>query len=307
MSKRINLFWFKHKKGHGNFGDELGPYLLSKIAVAPVRYINIKYLYNASVWIKFKKLLSLWIRHRIGFKKLGEYCYFNFLKKPEVLLTIGSILHLSSYNNTLVWGSGIIKKDSSIPNGTYFAVRGPKTIERIKKMGYVPPHVVGDPALLLPLIYKPLVNKKYRLGIIPHFSHYEELKKAFPDSSIKIINLLDPIEKVIDDINKCSLTISTSLHGIIVSHVYGVKSLRAVYNKKPLYGDNIKFEDYYSSVKMTPGEILNVSSLFGKNHEFIEKRIKERYQARLPDKLVLKNLQDNLIEAFPYEKKPQFK
>ena len=64
-----------------------------------------------------------------------------------------------------------------------------------------------------------------------------------------VINLLEPnVEIVLENFNSCEVTISSSLHGLIVSHTYNIPSLWYHLNDKPLYGDNIKFDDYFSSV-----------------------------------------------------------
>ena len=44
MSKKINLYWYQHKQGNGNFGDELNPYIINKISEQKINYINLDYL-----------------------------------------------------------------------------------------------------------------------------------------------------------------------------------------------------------------------------------------------------------------------
>jgi len=110
---------------------------------------------------------------------------------------------------------------------------------------------LGDPGLLLPLIYTPRIRKEFRLGIIPHYIHYELFKSSNIYNDILIIKLADSnIERIIDQINSCDYTISTSLHGLIVSHAYGIKSIWYKVKNRELQGDDIKFYDYFSSVKI---------------------------------------------------------
>jgi len=45
------------------------------------------------------------------------------------------------------------------------------------------------------------------------------------DKDVKIIDVTQPIKIVIKDILECEMTISSSLHGIIVSHTYNVKCM----------------------------------------------------------------------------------
>lgn len=86
---------------------------------------------------------------------------------------IGSIFDSKYLDNakTYVWGSGSInggriKADLNIK---IKAVRGPLTRKTAILSGYECPEIYGDPALLLPYAYKPNINNKYKVGIIPHY------------------------------------------------------------------------------------------------------------------------------------------
>ena len=85
-------------------------------------------------------------------------------------MIIGSILDRGT-KSSIIWGAGLISEDSEpieIPKKIY-AVRGPKTREKLLKSGIDCPEIYGDPALLLPKIYNPKIEKKYELGVIPHY------------------------------------------------------------------------------------------------------------------------------------------
>ena len=66
-----------------------------------------------------------------------------------------------------------------------------------------------------------------------------------------VINLLDDIDTVTENITSCGYTVSSSLHGLIVSHAYNVPSLWVNFSDDKLVGDNIKFKDYFSSVDIS--------------------------------------------------------
>jgi hypothetical protein len=174
-------------------------------------------------------------------------------EKKTVVLAVGSIMRLSS-QKTVVWGSGIRNIDQSDFSRAkqYFAVRGPFTRNRLLTLGYSCPPIYGDPGLLLPRYYTPAVKKKFKLGIIPHISEYDDLKKAyskFPE--VNIISLkTGNIEKVVDEICKCESTLSTSLHGIITSIAYGIPTRWLKYSNR-ITGDDIKFYDFFSSLDPT--------------------------------------------------------
>lgn len=225
-----SYWWFG--KGNRNFGDLLTPYLIEKIA---------------------SKKPFLCSRH--SFK--------------EYYVVTGSILGQTN-RNAIVWGSGILStKDKITFPKKIFAVRGPLTRQRLLDLGYNCPEVYGDPALLLPRFYKPKVKKRYTLGIIPHYVDYELIKQQIKSDKVLVINLLDPIEKVIEDINKCKRTISSSLHGLIVSHAYKIPSVWVEFSDK-LAGDGTKFNDYFLSVGIKPYKPFNLRKLPVSEKELIK-------------------------------------
>ena len=131
------------------------------------------------------------------------------------------------------------------------SVRGPLTRSCFLAQGYGCPELYGDPGLLLPLVYHPAVTgKQYSLGLIPHYVDYQKCKNMYrqhPD--IKIVNVCQPVEKVVNEIRQCKATFSSSLHGLVVSHAYGIPSVW-VEMSDLVTGKGYKFRDYYGSLKM---------------------------------------------------------
>lgn len=123
------------------------------------------------------------------------------------------------------------------------AVRGPLTSRRLNELGYDCPTVYGDPAILLPLFYesKPLYRTHKPIGIIPHFVDKDIWTKQ---EDMLVIDPTQPLEKVVDEISSCRITFSSSLHGIIVSHAYGIPCVW-IRSKNPIRGDDSKFDDYF--------------------------------------------------------------
>jgi hypothetical protein len=170
---------------------------------------------------------------------------------PNVNICIGSILKFVTANMQ-VWGTGAMRcSDAPSPHAVYHAVRGPLTRQVVLNNGGKCPEIYGDPALLLPKYYHPVVEKKYRLGIIPHYVDYKAVKEKYPD--YKVINLLNanPLE-VVDEILECEETVSSSLHGLIVSQAYGIPCALVDTIDGRLSGDGTKFRDYFLSVGQVP-------------------------------------------------------
>lgn len=218
---KLYIYWWEKpdSDGYGNYGDILAPYLAHKLSG--------------------KEIVK--VEHPMKWK------YRLFFKHP-LYVTVGSIIKEAS-KKSIVWGSGIIKKNEKVRAATFLAVRGPRTRARLLELGYKVPEVYGDPAFLLPNFIENNVVKKYELGIIPHYVDYDEIVKIFAsDTRVKIINLMtDDVEKTTREILECKKTVSSSLHGVIISHSYEIPSLWVKFSNK-LAGDNIKFYDYFESV-----------------------------------------------------------
>jgi hypothetical protein len=207
-----NLYWFGNLN-NGNFGDLLSPYLFHKITgFMPT-------LYDA--------------------KNNSDKLHY---------ITLGSILQHSNHNS-VVWGTGSMHKTVKTNCKNILCTRGPLTQNILLKNKIECPSIFGDPGLLLQKFYRKSVEKKYKIGVIPHTIDYKYATETIKDPNILIIKLyikFDDIEKVIDQINSCELLFSSSLHGIIIPNTYNVPVLW-IENIK-LQNDNTKFVDYFMSV-----------------------------------------------------------
>jgi len=211
--KEIHSFWFPGI----NFGDGLNPYFIS---------------------------------HITGKKSVNVYHPLNKSEK-EHYIAIGSTLEMAT-EQSIIWGAGYIGESRIFKEKPLriCAVRGPKTRTKLLEQGVECPEVYGDPALLLPYIYLPKIEKKYELGIIPHYvdQSNEWLAQYKSSSSIKIIDIkrCNP-QHVINDILACEKIASSSLHGLIVADAYGIPSTWVEFSDN-VVGKGFKFHDYYESV-----------------------------------------------------------
>jgi pyruvyltransferase len=218
---KIPLFWWDERKflhkDYENYGDMLSVYLVQKISRMGVQFVHPK----KQPWLKRNK------KHYV---------------------VIGSILQHAT-KHSIVWGSGIISKEYPIDPADFRAVRGPQTRNHLLRIGYNCPEIYGDPALLLPNYFNPKIPRKYEIGIIPHYNDFKDVSERYRDvAGIKVINMMTlNVEKTTSEILECEKIISSSLHGVIIPHSYGIPALWVEFSDR-IFGDGIKYKDYYESV-----------------------------------------------------------
>ena len=252
---------------HRNWGDDLNYYLLRKLTGRPViLYHNFK--------------LAKWLH-------LKNY------------LCIGTLLDAVNYSNkqTVVWGSGVSGQERTFVHPrNILSIRGPKTKEFCDRYKVRCPEVYGDPALLLPLVYRPTMPKKYRLGVIPHVIDQQhpviqEIREQHADD-ILIIDLAHYKKwtDVIDQICSCERILSSSLHGLIVSDAYQVPNCWIELSGK-ISGGYLKFYDYASSVERHFENPVKENS--------VEELDMLDVECASPQQITV--LQEGLIKACPFE------
>ena len=251
-------------KSKENYGDLLSKYIVEKLSGKPV------------CWVLPKKIK--WYHNKLHY------------------ISIGSILQHST-KFSLVWGSGIINEELPIRSKKIYAVRGPKTREYLLKNNIACPEIYGDPALLLPELFNPEINKKYEIGIVPHYVDYGNVKKRYiNNSSVKVIDLMtNNIEKTTCEILECQSIVSSSLHGVIVAHAYQIPAVCVKFSNN-IFGSGIKFKDYYASVNMPFNQIT--IEMNNADTECLKKIISG--SARIPDINVITTLQNGLIKSCPF-------
>lgn len=178
---------------------------------------------------------------------------------------IGSVIDKILTSESIVWGAGLItsKPRTFVKPQKICAVRGPKTREVLLSLGIDCPAVYGDPALLLPFYYQPQYKKKYRLGLIPHYSDMDVFVNLYsnnPDVHIIKVRGYKEWRFFIDEISSCEYIASTSLHGLIVAEAYGVPNIWLRKTSGEL-ADTFKFEDFYASIKKYPFNLEYNSNL----------------------------------------------
>ena len=215
-NKIMALYYWQKSNGLANFGDYAGVYLYHKIT-----------------------------GQRPSRRRPGEKHW----------VTIGSLLsyhHLTPHS--MIWGTGIISSQATFPApASIFAVRGPLSRDQCLAQGYSCPKIYGDPALLLPRFYSGSRTRRIPLGII---LHHRDMVPTSRKSGTRYITLThddgddEAFESIVDKITNCQVVVSSSLHGIIVAHAYGIPAIWCTFGRQ-VGPDDTKFLDYYQGIGIT--------------------------------------------------------
>ncbi|WKB55804.1 polysaccharide pyruvyl transferase family protein [Eleftheria terrae] len=193
----------------------------------------------------FGDALTPWLIRRLT----GHYPRFAMHDHPAPKLFVtGSIAGLAGPGDT-VWGCGIMQRDEPLaPGARWLAVRGPRTRQRALACGADCPAVLGDPGLLLPRLYTPPAVQRRGIGLVPHFADRARLDTAaVARHGLRLIDIQQDIESVVDQVVACEWLMSSSLHGLIVAHAYGIPALWVRLWELPS-GDGSKFADHYEAL-----------------------------------------------------------
>ena len=114
-----------------------------------------------------------------------------------------------------------------------------------------------------------------------------------------IITHINNIKKIANSISKCNFIFSSSLHGLIFSHSLGIPAVHLEYHLLASK-NNYKFKDYYSVLNIP----YNKEDLKKENLENIIERYRNKNKRHkyLPNVSIIKQIQDNLLFTFPYQK-----
>ncbi len=167
------------------------------------------------------------------------------------VVVVGSVLeHIPAHWNGIVAGAGIMYPNTDIylPDATVLALRGPLTAQKFPRSHRM---ALGDPGLLVSDMVQP-VEKKYNLGLVPHWSDPElETRPEFLRYNPRIIRPSgDPIE-VIREIARCRKIVSSSLHGIIIADAFEIPRRTETCKQFNKEGGMTKFEDHDRAVGLT--------------------------------------------------------
>ncbi len=225
-----------------------------------------------ALWLASKQKNSIrahWYRDEYNFGDLftplllrhyGYIPVYDNSSRSQLAAT-GSILErVPNRYSGIILGSGFIseKSQKTFPNAEILAVRGKLTRERLSPCRESV--ALGDPGLLASQIVVEREKKRYVLGIVPHYMDKNNRAivrlSEFYTEEITVIDVEQEPEVVIKRIDQCQHILSSSLHGLVVADSLSIPNAWLLASK--LRGGRFKFDDYYSSLRIsvdTPVEL----------------------------------------------------
>lgn len=285
MERKIRyLYWWKSRP---NVGDAA-----SKPIVEWMLGYKVNFAASTSWWQEIKRV----IRKSIQDKRIPRW-ETPLSPNEKVLYAVGSIID-NIGSKAIIWGSGLGRTYSRIKgNPIIWAVRGYLTLQNLPDTYDKSKIAIGDPAVLLPLVYpKEKIPPVNLVGVIPHFEDYEYINEKYGNKKYKIIDIrTTDVSSFIDEVISCKYILSTAMHGIIISHAYGVPALWI--RRLEMNVGDFKFSDYFSSVSLPNYDgFTNIDEILTKLD--IPAFFKENSDKALVDPQVLKTVQANLLKSF---------
>ena len=262
----IKLYWWRGKGVNNselrNFGDWLSPLLCEALSGKKVIFAKPRHCHLIAIGSLLKKLnkTDLW-----------------FFKRKVA-----------------VWGTGSIGEPGTYAtHHHYHAVRGKLSLGKIDSP--TASVVLGDPGLLCESLWSGNIRQKeFAVGLIPHYvdlAHplIKELNKS--SKHFTLINVYDHPIKVIEQIARCEIVLSSSLHGLIIADALQIPN--AWIKLSDSVGPNdFKFYDYYSIYDITNIKPFPLSANDTSDSLAV---IHESYQ-----RPGLEQLKKGLLKAFPF-------
>jgi len=310
-----------------NFGDNLNYFLLKDMIDKNIKFYN---TYEISLGrrshnIDMNKIKNLNKLAKIDLFFIGSilenisnwtYVFHNQSNKCKTIISKLYFKILDYFFPLIIFGTGFIsqhnfKKEFYVRNIKIIAVRGKKSLERLKSNGIKASKnvILADPGILAPMlinltnINKIKFTKEYELCVIPHYIDWNNKlikENIHIDNSIIISINKKPIE-FLNSISKCRNVLSSGLHALIIADSLGIPNMRMVLSDKVIGGD-YKFIDYYSAyeLKLPPKIDLRKTN-------FTYNDLKNLTQNHFISGDIIRNKQCELLSNFPFKLSRKYK
>lgn len=216
----VRLFYSPRKNGTINFGDNISPFLFECLTGKKVRHAKV---------------------HSCDFAALGSI--LEMIQKRRI-----KRLKRWRFDPIKIWGSGCIRPGGKISHFLIkpLALRGKLTSARLG-IECIP---LGDPGILFNRLHQPSSLKKFRYGIVPHYTDessptIQKILEATKHSTlIRVDN--DPL-LTLKMIGECECIVSSSLHGLVAADSFRIPNYKCTFLGN-LDGGSYKFIDYCTGI-----------------------------------------------------------
>ncbi len=180
------------------------------------------------------------------------------LVTPNLML-VGSILEWAD-DRTYICGAGLISSEGRLNYhpASVQCVRGPLTAHFLHCQGISTPRSYGDPGVLAPRFFAPERSEVYDIGVVPH---YVDINSKWLDKcrkeGVRILDPRSPLGDFFSALQECKVVLSSSLHGLIFAHAYGIPALWIEISDRVI-GGGFKFFDYYLSIGISPDQVIRI-------------------------------------------------
>lgn len=168
---------------------------------------------------------------------------------PGSVALVGSLIAALTHAPCRIVGGGLINGARREYGSEFVAdgVRGFLTQSVIERDARQCPEVIGDPGLLLAdLEPMPRVAQRKPLGFIIHAVDREEFLRLYPQHAGDIVDNYATRGEFARQLADYRMIASTSLHGCIFAHSYGIPVAPFFLTDK-VFGGDFKFRDHYSA------------------------------------------------------------
>lgn len=175
--------------------------------------------------------------------------------RPPFLASVGSIISFVARKKGLkvIWGSGLISATcpGKLEGKTiWMGVRGPCTRYMLLKCHQINAPVIRDPGLLLPYTLPFHIERKFELGFVIHsvdWPYFQTSSIANEMDKSGILRNGGQLHTFVKRIVTYKRVVSSSLHGIIFAHAYGIPCIPIQLGDR-IIGQDFKFVDHYRSL-----------------------------------------------------------
>lgn len=223
------------------------------------------------------------------------YPYVINNKSPNLYM-IGSIIGMCK--KAIICGAGYSNPDETnklLQPKDFYLVRGELSKQKCGNSN-IP---IGDPGLLVSKFLDGRNKQKtHTIGVIPHYVDWQFVTSKPLPKTYKVIDIrTNNFTRLFNEILSCDYVLSSSLHGMIFAHSFGIPAMQFKYNE--LYSKNdFKFKDYYSVYEDKLADICKViekhDDLSDPNILYIFKHASDQFA---PTKDVINKIQNDIDAA----------